>query len=256
VLFSLAIRAYDSNFRIFKELLFMSNMLKSLPNLNAEWRAELEEECAKAYFSELMSFLEEEYASNQLIFPPEELIFNAFNQTPFHQVSVVIMGQDPYHGLGQAHGLSFSVDKGINPPPSLKNIFKELYEDLAISPPAHGCLLQWARQGVLLLNATLTVRCKKPKSHYGRGWERFTDAVISRLAEREEPIIFVLWGKSAQEKCQQLEQFSHSNQHIVLTSPHPSPYSANSGFFGCGHFSKVNSLLVKQGKAPIDWEIR
>lgn len=234
----------------------MNSKLELPMKLDPSWETELEEEFKKPYFAELLLFLERERAANKQIFPPEDEIFSAFNHTPFHQVSVVIMGQDPYHGPGQAHGLSFSVAKGVRPPPSLKNIFKELDDDLGIPEPQHGCLLQWARQGVLLLNATLTVRSREPKSHYGMGWERFTDAVVAHLSERKDPIIFVLWGKSAKEKCEHLEQFSRQKHHVVLTSPHPSPYSASSGFFGSRHFSTINRLLVQNGKAPIDWELR
>lgn len=234
----------------------MKNKLQLPMILDPSWVSKLEGEFKKPYFAELLLFLEGERAAGKQVYPPEKEIFSAFNQTLYHQVSVVIMGQDPYHGPGQAHGLSFSVAKGVRPPPSLKNIFKELGSDLGIPDPKHGCLLHWARQGVLLLNATLTVRTREPKSHHGRGWERFTDAVITHLAEREEAIIFVLWGKSAQEKYKQLEQFSQHKHHVVLSSPHPSPYSANSGFFGSRHFSTINRLLEKDGKAPINWMLQ
>ncbi|HSW86790.1 MAG TPA: uracil-DNA glycosylase [Rhabdochlamydiaceae bacterium] len=186
------------------------------------------------------------------MYPPEPMVFHAFSHTPFANVKVVIVGQDPYHGTGQAHGLSFSVPCGMPPPPSLKNIFKELIDDVKIAPPKQGCLSCWARQGVLLLNATLTVRDGEPKSHYGKGWEQFTDAVISRLIEREDPVVFLLWGKSAQEKCHQI--LNKKSNHAVLTASHPSPYSAT-GFFGCRHFSKANSFLEKWDKTPIDWSV-
>ena len=214
------------------------------------WREVLKDEFSKPYIKKLKDFLEKEEAT-QIVYPPQPLIFHALAQTPYDQVKVVIMGQDPYHGPGQAHGLSFSVPDGIPPPPSLKNIFKELENDVHISPPTTGCLICWAKQGVLLLNATLTVRKNEPKSHYGKGWERFTDAIITKLAERKDPIVFLLWGKSAQEKCLHLLNHSH---HIVLIAAHPSPYSAT-GFLGCRHFSKTNELLKKWGKTPIDWSV-
>ena len=184
------------------------------------------------------------------VYPPENLVFNAFAHTPYDKVKVVIVGQDPYHGAGQAHGLSFSVPRGVKPPPSLKNIFLELNQDLHVPVPNHGCLEKWADQGVLLLNATLTVRAGEPKSHHDKGWERFTDAVIDILAERKDPIVFLLWGKSAQEKGQRLI----GTHHAVLQAAHPSPYSAT-GFFGCRHFSKANALLQQWGKTPINWSL-
>lgn len=226
-------------------------------SLEPSWQKILKEELQKPYIIELAAFIEKEYATAPVpVYPPKELIFNAFNQSSYEQTQVVIMGQDPYHGAGQAHGLSFSVPKGIASPPSLQNIFKELKEDVHIPPPPHGCLLSWASQGILLLNATLTVRKGEPLSHHGKGWEKFTDAVMQRLLERKDPLIFVLWGKSAQDKCrfvrEQSEAFAH---HFILTAPHPSPYSANSGFFGCRHFSKINELLAQQGKKPISWAL-
>jgi len=213
------------------------------------WHKILKEEIEKPYIHELKAFLATEKNS---VYPPESDIFQAFGMTPYEEVKVVIMGQDPYHGPGQAHGMSFSVPPGVPQPPSLKNIFKELESDLQIPPPQTGYLLPWAKQGVLLLNATLTVQAHQPKSHYGRGWERFTDAVIQKLAKRNDPIIFLLWGRSAKEKCAHLLDSSH---HIILTAPHPSPFSAHSGFFGCRHFSKANAYLEKWGKTPIDWSI-
>ncbi|MGL5625985.1 MAG: uracil-DNA glycosylase [Candidatus Rhabdochlamydia sp.] len=221
--------------------------------LAASWHEVLKEELAKPYIAELKKFLAQEKSENKTIYPPEELIFNAFLHTPFEKVKVVIMGQDPYHGPGQAHGLSFSVPCGMPQPPSLKNIFKEQKEDLGVYMPKEGCLSSWAKQGVLLLNATLTVRANEPKSHYGRGWELFTNAVISKLVEREDPFVFVLWGKSAQEKISAVLE-KKITPDVVLTSAHPSPYSAN-GFFGCRHFSKINQLLEKWGKEPINWQI-
>jgi uracil-DNA glycosylase len=222
--------------------------------LEASWHQELREELTKDYIEQLKEFIAQEQSKKKIIYPPEPLIFNAFRHTPFSKVKVVIIGQDPYHGPGQAHGLSFSVPCGIPLPPSLKNIFLEIKEDLGISPPHEGCLSSWASQGVLLLNATLTVRAGEPKSHYGKGWEQFTDAVVARLIRREDPIVFVLWGKSAQEKLQHILQHQKT-PHATLTAAHPSPYSAHSGFFGCRHFSKVNRFLEKWGKIPINWEI-
>lgn len=224
--------------------------------LEPSWQLKLSDELQKPSIAELAAFVEKEYALSPMpIYPPKGLIFNAFYQTPFDKVKVLLMGQDPYHGAGQAHGLSFSVPKGVKPPPSLQNIFKELEADLHIPIPKHGCLLSWARQGVLLLNATLTVRQGEPMSHHGRGWEHFTDAVVRKLEERKDPVIFVLWGKSAQNKCDFLRKEGTSSRHFILTAAHPSPYSANSGFFGCRHFSKINEFLKQQGKEPIDWSL-
>lgn len=222
--------------------------------IETSWLDKLQDEFQKPYMNELEKFLSQEYASNQMIYPPFENIFNAFCQTPFDAVQVVIIGQDPYHGEGQAHGLSFSVPPGIDIPPSLQNIFKEIKADLGITPPKHGCLISWAKQGVLLLNATLTVRAGMPKSHYGQGWEKFTDKVVQLLCERTDPIVFMLWGKSAYEK------FSHipsggKGKHLTLIAPHPSPLSAHQGFLGCKHFSKANEFLIRIGKKPIDWTI-
>lgn len=223
--------------------------------LEPSWQEALQDELAKPYMLNLAAFVEKEYAKGG-IYPPKEHIFNAFLQTPFDSVKVLVIGQDPYHGPGQAHGLSFSVPEGVKPPPSLVNIFKELQADLNITPSNHGSLLKWAKQGVMLLNATLTVSQGEPMSHHGRGWERFTDAVVQKLAEREKPVVFVLWGKSAQDKCRFLkEQSNLSQRHLVLTAAHPSPFSAHSGFFGCRHFSKINEFLMKTGAAPIDWTL-
>lgn len=216
------------------------------------WYEKLKDEFSKPYLQNLQKFLQEQYQKNHIIYPPKEKIFQAFCVPAFNQVKVVIVGQDPYHNPGQAIGLSFSVAPGVKQPPSLKNIFKEIQDDLGIKPPSHGCLLHWAKQGICLLNATLTVRKNEPKSHYGKGWENFTDAAISILAKREDPIVFMLWGKSAQEKCEHIGIAKH---HLILKSAHPSPYSAYSGFFGCQHFSKANSFLEKVGKEPIDWSV-
>ncbi len=222
--------------------------------LEASWHQVLSEEISQPYVKHLKDFLKLEKSANRAIYPPEPQVFNAFLQTPFAKVKVVIIGQDPYHGPKQAHGLCFSVPKGIDIPPSLRNIFLELEQDLAIPPATDGCLLSWAKQGALLLNATLTVRAGEAKSHYGQGWERFTDAVVAKLLQRTDPIVFVLWGRSAQEK---LEHIMNNRQtpHAVLTAAHPSPLSAYNGFFGCRHFSKINALLAEWGKEPIDWKL-
>ena len=233
----------------------MSAVTDEFCRLNDDWKDFLQEEFSKEYFHKLIEFVEGERKSHSAIFPPKPLVFNAFNQTPLKDLKVVIMGQDPYHGAGQAHGLSFSVTEGVPPPPSLQNIYKELASDVEaeLSDRKHGCLLSWAHQGVLLLNATLTVRASTPKSHYGMGWETFTDSVIKKLCDRDEPLIFVLWGKSAKEKCSHLLT---GDKHLVLTAAHPSPFSAHSGFFGCKHFSKINEKLASWGKKPIDWSVR
>lgn len=221
--------------------------------LEKGWHQALEEELKKPYIEQLKAFIAEEKKRGITVYPPEPLVFNAFRQTPFDKVKVVIMGQDPYHGAHQAHGLCFSVQRGINPPPSLKNIYREMQDDLGISPANHGNLEKWAQQGVLMLNATLTVQAGQPKSHYGKGWEMFTDAVIWRLCQRKDPLVFILWGKSAKEKCENiLNQTKHP--HVVLQAAHPSPYSATQ-FFGCRHFSKTNEYLKKWEKTPIDWAL-
>jgi uracil-DNA glycosylase len=225
-------------------------------NLEPSWQHKLAEELKQPYIADLAAFIEKEYATAPTpVYPPKDLIFNAFFQTPFDQVNVLLMGQDPYHGVGQAHGLSFSVPPGVRPPPSLQNIFQELSTDVQVPKATIGCLLPWAQQGILLLNATLTVRKGEPMSHHGRGWERFTDAVIKKLEERKDPVIFVLWGKSAQDKCRFIKDKGIPSHHFVLTAAHPSPYSANNGFFGCKHFSKINDLLIQQGKDPINWNL-
>lgn len=220
--------------------------------MESSWLNLLQGEFEKPYMKALEAFLAQEIAQKNEIYPPFDLIFNAFCHTPFDQVNVVIMGQDPYHGPGQAHGLSFSVPKGIPPPPSLQNIFKELKSDLQIPIPSHGCLTSWADQGVLLLNATLTVRANEAKSHHGKGWEVFTDRVVELLCKRKDPIVFLLWGKSAYDKYQHI---CHATHHLVLTAAHPSPLSAHAGFFGCRHFSKANEFLKSLGKKPIQWAL-
>lgn len=212
----------------------------------------LDPEFHKPYFKKLEDFLRQENEAAQLIYPPVNDIFNAFAYMPFEGVRVVILGQDPYHGPGQAHGLAFSVKKGIAPPPSLKNIFKELAQDVGFHIPKTGELTPWARQGVLLLNTCLTVRAGQAHSHQGQGWEVFTDEVIRILsAHATHPLVFVLWGSPAIAK----RQLINENKHFILTAPHPSPLSAYRGFFGCHHFSKINSFLQTQGKKPIDWQL-
>jgi len=218
------------------------------------WASILREEFEKEYMKNLQKFLISEIELNKRIYPPRDLIFNAFCKTPYDKVKVVIVGQDPYHGKGQAHGLSFSVPKGINAPPSLKNIFQELVNDIGIKMPITGDLTFWAKQGVLLLNATLTVRESLPKSHYGKGWEIFTDKIIEILSKSKKPIVFLLWGKSAKEKLFNAFVNREKTHHLILTAAHPSFYSV-SGFFGCKHFSKTNEFLVKNNIKPIDWQI-
>jgi len=223
--------------------------------IGRSWFEELEGEIRKPYILKLKEFLSKERRDGRTIFPPDPFVFRAFLLTPFDRVRVVIVGQDPYHGVGQAHGLCFSVQRGIGVPPSLKNIYKELEQDLGILPARHGCLEKWARQGVLLLNATLTVRAGRPQSHCGQGWERFTDAVIEKLclARDGRPPIFILWGSFAIKKCENILNFCR-RRCAVLKAAHPSPYSAK-GFLGCRHFSKTNELLQKWGEKPIDWSL-
>ncbi|MBE0648217.1 MAG: uracil-DNA glycosylase [Bacteroidales bacterium] len=220
------------------------------PRIEESWREALDPVFREPYFGELKEFLVTE-KNRFRVFPPGSLIFNAFNHTPFDKVNVVILGQDPYHGFGQAHGLCFSVPDGIQPPPSLVNIFKEIKNDLGIPPPAHGNLTRWADQGILLLNATLTVRENQAGSHQGKGWEQFTDAAIRALSEKREGLIFLLWGNFAIAKRELIDVA----KHVILTAPHPSPLSASRGFFGCGHFSQVNTLLKKMGQDEIDWDL-
>lgn len=219
------------------------------PQLEAGWLNVLEHEFQKAYFLYIKTFLLAEKKSGKSIYPPGSLIFNAYNQTPFNAVKVVIIGQDPYHGVGQAHGLSFSVPDGIKPPPSLINIFKELQSDLQKDMPASGNLVPWAKQGVLLLNAILTVEANKPASHQKIGWQYFTDETIMQLSEKKENLVFFLWGKFAQEKRKLID----AKKHCILEAAHPSPFSAHAGFFGCKHFSKANDYLASKGIAQIDW---
>lgn len=220
------------------------------PQIDESWLKELDAEFNASYFHGLKEFLVKE-RENFKIYPPGSLIFNAFNRTPFKDVRVVLIGQDPYHGHGQAHGLCFSVANGIKPPPSLVNIFKELNSDLGIPVPSHGNLEKWANQGVLLLNATLTVRANQAGSHQKQGWETFTDAVIKRLSEKRVGLIFILWGRYAQAK----EEIIDSQKHYILKAAHPSPFSAYNGFFGCKHFSKTNEILKRHGLPEIDWKL-
>jgi len=220
------------------------------PKIEESWKVLLSDEFSKDYFIKLKQFLLEE-KKQHTIYPRGSDIFNAFNFTPFEKIKVVILGQDPYHGNGQAHGLSFSVPDGVKKPPSLKNIFKELAEDLQIPIAETGNLTSWAKQGVLLLNATLTVRSKKAGSHQKKGWEKFTDAIIQKISTEKKGVIFLLWGRFAQDKVKLIDK----NKHQILTAPHPSPFSAYSGFFGCKHFSKTNAILKKQGLIEINWAI-
>lgn len=215
------------------------------------WKAVLQNEFDQPYFSRIVQFLKEAKAEGKTIYPPGPLIFNAFALTPFDQVKVVILGQDPYHGAGQAHGLCFSVQKGIRLPPSLQNIYKELRDDVGFIPPPHGCLEDWARQGVLMLNASLTVEAGQPMSHAQIGWQQFTDAVIRKISEEKKGVVFLLWGNFARQK----ETLIDTAKHFVLKAAHPSPFSAHVGFFGCRHFSKTNDLLQQQGLSPINWNI-
>lgn len=216
--------------------------------MEESWKALLEDQFQQPYFHALRAFLKKEKAEGQVIYPPGPQIFNAFNLTPFPSVKVVIIGQDPYHGQGQAHGLCFSVADGITPPPSLVNIFKELKNDLDIPISGSGNLTKWAQQGVLLLNALLTVRANQPASHHGKGWETFTDAVIRTISAKSAGVVFLLWGKFAQEK----QALIDTSRHHILKAAHPSPFSA-ANFLGCRHFSKTNTLLTTEGRSPIDW---
>lgn len=220
------------------------------PQIEESWKKVLYDEFNKEYFVKLKEFLIDE-KKKYTVYPPGSQIFAAFNHTPFDSVKVVILGQDPYHGPGQAHGLCFSVPKGIPAPPSLQNIFKEINSDLGLPIPNHGNLEKWAKQGVLLLNATLTVRANQAGSHQNKGWETFTDAAIKALSDYHKGLVFILWGNYAQAKAQIID----INKHFILTAPHPSPLSANRGFFGCKHFSRTNRLLTSIGKEPIDWSL-
>lgn len=217
--------------------------------IEASWKEELKHEFTKPYFLQVAAHLKTERATGAVIYPPGHLIFNAFDKTPFNEVKVVILGQDPYHGPGQAHGLSFSVPDGVSPPPSLNNIYKELHADIGLPIPKTGNLTKWAEQGVLLLNAVLTVRANEPASHAKIGWMDFTDAVIRHISDHKQGVVFLLWGKFAQEKQVLIDE----TKHHVLKAAHPSPFSADKGFFGCKHFSRANELLRKQNLTAIDW---
>lgn len=218
--------------------------------IEESWKAVLQDEFAQPYFQGIVSYLKQEKAAGKVIYPPGALIFNAFAQTPFAQVKVVILGQDPYHNPGEAMGLSFSVPKGVNIPPSLQNIYKELNKDLGVPIPAHGDLSAWAAQGVFLLNAMLTVAHRQPQSHHKIGWQNFTDAVIRKLSKQREHLVFMLWGNFARKKNVLID----SSKHLILEAAHPSPL-AGGAFFGCQHFSKANDYLQAHGQSPVNWNI-
>lgn len=219
--------------------------------IEASWKEQLKDEFDKPYFAKIVAFLKEEKKLGKVIYPPGKLIFNAFECTPFSKVKVVVIGQDPYHNPGQAHGLSFSVPDGVQPPPSLLNIFKEINNDLGVNITHTGNLEKWARQGVLLLNASLTVEANKPMSHSQVGWHLFTDEVIKRISANKDHVVFMLWGRFAQNK----EILIDTSKHQVLKAAHPSPLSAYNGFYGCAHFSKANNWLREMGEQPIDWAL-
>lgn len=214
------------------------------------WDEVLEEEFNKPYFQELLLKVDEEYQKHT-VYPPQDKIFSAFKLCDYKDIKVVLLGQDPYHGYGQAHGLCFSVLPGVTPPPSLKNIFKEMADDVHVSEPNHGCLVSLARQGVLLLNTVLTVREGQPNSHAGLGWQTFTDAVIKKVNELDKPVVFLLWGANAKSKIPLIT----NKKHLILSCAHPSPFSAYNGFFGCKHFSKTNAFLKANGREEINWQI-
>jgi uracil-DNA glycosylase len=219
--------------------------------IEPSWKAVLKDEFAQPYFQQIVNHIKIEKAQGKIIYPPGPQIFNAFNTTPIDKVKVVILGQDPYHGPGQAHGLCFSVQDGIPAPPSLVNMFKELHEDIGFRIPDHGNLTRWAEQGVFLLNASLTVRAGEPMSHSKMGWAQFTNTVIQKISSLRYNVVFLLWGKFAQEKIALIDQ----SKHLVLRAAHPSPLSAHAGFFGCRHFSKTNQYLVSKGVDPVDWSL-
>lgn len=220
------------------------------PHIEESWKNALRKEFQSEYFATLKKFLVEE-RSHYAIYPPGPKIFNAFDSTPLHKVKVVILGQDPYHGKGQAHGLCFSVPQGIKPPPSLQNIFREIEADTGLPLPGHGNLEAWTKQGVMLLNATLTVRAASAGSHQNKGWEQFTDQVIRVISDQRNHVVFLLWGRYAQAKETLIDQ----NKHLVLKAAHPSPFSAHNGFFGCRHFSKANAYLESKGLETVDWRL-
>ncbi len=219
--------------------------------IEAGWKKALESEFSKPYFLQIVHFLKTEKNLGKTIYPPGSLIFNAFALSPFEKTKLVLLGQDPYHGPGQAHGLSFSVPEGVRPPPSLQNIFRELHSDTGMAIPTTGNLTPWARQGVLLLNAYLTVEVSTPMSHAQTGWGEFTNTVIQRLSDLKKNLVFLLWGKFAQDKQVLIDE----TRHLVLKAAHPSPFSADKGFFGCRHFSKSNEYLMKNGIDPFDWKL-
>ncbi len=243
-------------FRVYKygydnrQLVIILGELVQMPPITNDWAIKLKPEYSKEYYKRLFKFIGEEYGS-RTIYPPGDDIFNAFHLTPLEKVKVVIIGQDPYHEPGQAHGLSFSVKPGIDIPPSLQNIYKELHDEMGCYIPDNGYLVKWAEQGVLLLNAVLTVRAHAAASHRGKGWEEFTDAAIRIVNEEDRPIVFLLWGSFARSKKAMLT----NPKHLVLEAPHPSPLSSYRGFFGCGHFKKANEFLEQNGIEPIDWQI-
>ncbi|MBI4852177.1 MAG: uracil-DNA glycosylase [Acidobacteria bacterium] len=220
------------------------------PKLPASWQNVLADEFEKPYFKQLQAFVEDE-RKNHTIFPPEEDVFSAFTLTPYDEVNVLLLGQDPYHDDNQAHGLCFSVRPGIKPPPSLVNMYKELKEDISFKIPSHGYLIDWAKQGMLMINAVLTVRAHTPNSHKDKGWEKFTDAVIGKVNEKRDPVVFVLWGGYAQKK----EKLIDDSHHTIIKCAHPSPLSARSGFFGSKVFSKINQALENNGKKMINWQL-
>ena len=219
--------------------------------IEESWKAALSAEFRKPYFAEIVGFLKNEKLAGKIIYPPGKLIFNAFNTTPISNVKVVILGQDPYHNPGQAHGLSFSVPHSVPAPPSLVNIFKEQHTDIGIPIPKHGNLEKWAKQGVLMLNASLTVEINKPMSHSKIGWHLFTDAVIKTISDQKDGVVFMLWGSFAKSKQELIDKA----KHLILTAAHPSPLSAHNGFMGCRHFSKANEWLLQKGLTPIDWNL-
>lgn len=222
-----------------------------MPPITNDWAEPLQKEYKKEYYRKLYDTVNEEYRSGRTIYPAADDIFNAFHLTPLHEVKCVIIGQDPYHNVNQAHGLCFSVKPEVEIPPSLVNIYKELHDDLGCYVPNNGYLVKWAKQGVLMLNSVLTVRAHQANSHQGIGWEQFTDAVMDILNEQDRPIVFLLWGRPAQNKAVRL----NNPNHLILKAPHPSPLSAYRGFFGCKHFSKANAFLEEHGLEPIDWQI-
>lgn len=223
--------------------------------LHDSWKEPLRTIFETEEMQALRAFLHAERAAGKQIYPPANLWFNALDSTPLDAVKVVILGQDPYHGPGQAHGLCFSVTQGVRPPPSLKNIFKELEADLGLVPPDHGCLQHWADRGVLLLNSALTVEQGLAASHRGKGWEKLTDAVVELVARKDDPVVFMLWGSDAQRKAAFVNGVQDGGRHLVLRAPHPSPLSAHRGFLGCKHFSKANAFLEEAGRDPIDWSL-